>query len=356
MTDSVKVINAALDETEEGDIILRGVLDPSTLHNLHADDYQREILPQSKVMELVRAFDSGSVPDIELGMRGQRVIERGDAFFLQDSVYIVDGLQRVTAAIYKVRRGDEKHPRLGATVHFGTTKEWERDRFRILNAERTKLSSNILLRNMREDLEVVQVLYSLTTKDKSFVLYDRVSWNQRMRRQDLITALTFASSIGALHSHAGPGRSSRFDALAKGLQVILKNVGPNVFRDNVRTFYELIDQCWGVKRVAFKEGAIYMRTSFLETFATLLSRHPAFWRDEKLFVEASLARKIASFPITDPQVINLAGSGGKARDMLYILLRDHINSGKRSKRLRERSVETIDLSEEDEEMLDSMRV
>ena len=68
-TESIKIINAALDEWN-GDILLRGVVDPSSLAHLKVDDYQREILPQSRIKELARAIKSGKVPDIELGMRG----------------------------------------------------------------------------------------------------------------------------------------------------------------------------------------------------------------------------------------------------------------------------------------------
>jgi hypothetical protein len=351
MSESIKLCRAALDEAD-GEIILRGSIDPNSFHLLKTADYQREILALAKINDLVQAFKKGSVPDIELGMRGHRVVERQGCFYLQDDVYIVDGLQRVSAALHMMKQGGDKLPRLGATVHFGTTEEWERARFRILNADRTKLSPNVLMRNLRYDIPAIKLLHQLT-EDKSFILHARVCWEQRTKRKELVTAVTYTKAVGALHSHIGPGRYNRTDDIARGLQIIMERTGRQVFKANTVMFFEIVDQCWGIRRVAFKEGAAYMRTTFLLALAQVFSRHRDFWRENRLFVEAPLLRKIALFPVTDPQVVALAGSGGKARDMLYLLMLEHINSGKRTKRLQPRTAETepelIELNETDEE-------
>lgn len=339
---SIKVCSAALDEAPSGDIILRGVLDPSSLSHLLTDAYQREILPISSLGSLIKAFEEGaSVPDIVLGMRGHRVREQGGCFFLQDNVYIVDGLQRVSAGQLVQQKGGV--PRLGATIHFGTNEPWERLTFKILNADRNKVSPNILLRNMQREVPVMDMLIKLTA-DPAFVLEKRVTWNQRMARQELITAMTFAKVIAYQHCHLGPTRRGRYDELAAGLDKVMTDIGRNVMRDNVKAFFDMIDQCWGVKRIAFKEGAVYMRGGFLMALAEVMSGHLDFWRDNRFFVEASLMRKLAQFPVHDPQVGNLASSSGKSRSMLAMLIIDHINSGKRSRRLRPRKSFAFDLS------------
>src|SRR5271157_1389950 len=125
----IKLMNAALDEDEHGNIILRGVLVPETLNYLKVDTYQREILPLAKINDLITAFDTSAVPDVELGMRGGNVQEKAGIFTLEDPTYIIDGQQRITAAKEYTKKG--KIPRLGAVVHFNTTEKWERDRFRI---------------------------------------------------------------------------------------------------------------------------------------------------------------------------------------------------------------------------------
>lgn len=346
---SIKVCHAALDEGPNGDIILRGVIEPSHLHLLQVDDYQREVLPISSLKGLSESFVAkASVPDIELGMRGFRTIERDGCYHLQDDVYIVDGLQRVSAAQLAIQQ--QAAPRLGAAIHFGTTPEWERTRFEILNAHRTKLSSNVLLRNLKHELEVVQMLVRLS-ENSSFVLKGRISWTQRQARTELLSAMTFAKVTGWLHSHLGPTRGTNYADLANGLEKTMRDVGKDVMRDNIRTFFDVIDTCWGIKRITYKEGAIYMRQSFLLALAEVLSGHLDFWRDNRLFVEAGLMRKLAQFPVSDPQVQNLASSSGKARQMLVLLMIDHINSGKRTRRLKQRQHFAVDETDDIEEQI-----
>lgn len=348
---SIKVIRGALDETPVGEIILRGVIAPESLRALQVDDYQREVLPLASINKLVKAFETGSVPDIELGMRGQHVVERSPHFYLQDSTYIIDGLQRVTAAMRIVDRGSDILPSVGAKIHFGTTVDWEREQFRILNQERLKLSPNILLRNWRHDYGAIAMLYSLS-QDPNFVLGQRVAWSQRMLRKELITATTFAKIVARLHAHFGPGKSTRIDQVARGLESVQGVVGKQIMRGNVKTFFESVDNAYGIRRVQFKQGATFMKGAYLMSLARVYSNHTDFWRgdgERHLFIEASLQRKIAQFPYSDPQVVQLSSSGGKASEILYMLMVDHINSGRRTRRLKPRM---LDYSEADAEEAD----
>ena len=349
---SVKVLHGALDE-RDNEVILRGVIDPSSFDQLLTAPYQREVLPLARINSLVDALKTSTVPDVELGMRGGDFMERESAFYLKDDVYIIDGQQRITAGRLMMQQGYEKMPMIGATIHFNTTEDWERERFRILNMERAKLSPNILLRNMQHDHEAVGQLHSLSTKDKNFVLCEKVCWSQRMRRDELISALTFCKTVGSLHSHLGPGRSHRTDDLSRGLDKIMAVTGPNVLRDNTRTLFDVVDQCWGIRTVTFREGAVYLRSTFLACLATLFSRHKDFWRNgdsKRLFVEKDMIRKIKLFPINDPQVINLASASGKAGDILYQLLLNHVNSGRRTGRLTPNEMAPVlDMEAEDSE-------
>lgn len=351
---TVKVTNAALQDTEGGGIILRGVIDPSSLGLLQVAPYQREVLPISQINSLVDAFRTGTVPDIELGMRGQDFRSRDDSCFLKDPVFIIDGLQRVTAALQLIKLEKDAAPKLGASIHFDTTEAWERDRFRILNAERAKLSSNILIRNLKDENPAVAMLINLCA-DKHFVLNGRVCWSQRMSRGELISALTFLKVIGRLHLFAGPGASTSWSDLAKSLSGTMENVGKNTMRANAMEFFRIVDQCWGIQRVTFREGSTHLRQTFLTCLASIFSNHYDFWRGEdekKLFVEASLVRKLALFPVADPTVVNLASTSGKAKEMLYLMLLDHINSGKRTRRLKPRG-QLIALSGEADDVVEN---
>ena len=331
--ESVKFINAALDEDDKGAIILRGVISPESLDALKVGPYQREILPTAGINQLIRAFDTGSVPDVELGMRGGNVLEKDNAFYLQDDTYIIDGLQRITAAKQYVK--GTKVPRLGATVHFNTTEDWERNRFRILNTLRVKLSPNVLIRNMKDEFQVVDMVMNLC-KDKSFVLNDKVCWNQRMVRGELVTAMTFFRTFGYLHSRFGATKVSRFGELIPNLEEMYAKMGRGILRDNLKAFWTLMDECFKVKYVTFKEGNCFLRSGFLYVFATVLSDHANFWKDSRLVVDRHFRKKIAMFPIDDPEVIRLASaaSGGTSSDILYQLMVKHINRGKRTQTLK----------------------
>lgn len=343
-TSVVKVQSAALDEAKDGKIILRGVIDPETLVNLLTDDYQREAQPVSSLSDILEALKAGeSLPDIELGMRGEKFREddsRGNTVVsLQGEVYIIDGLQRVTAARHHML----KHPgipvRIGATIHFNTNKEWERERFRVLNLLRRKVSTNILLRNKRESSRAVDMLYRLSTTDKTFVMNEKVSWAQNMNRSEMISALTLVKITGLLHSHLVPNRGTSMEDVVRGLNKAVETVGIQSIKANVKTFFDLIDECFGIRSVKYKDSAVHIRSAFLLMMARILSDHKTFWQDDQekeLFVDKPLRSKLSKFPVTDPTVITLVGSSGPSDKMLYTLIVDHINSGKRSKRLSSR--------------------
>ncbi len=336
----VKVIHAGLDEDEDGSIILRGRIDPETLDALQIDDYQREILPVSNINQIMQGFEpGGSVPDIDLGMRGARTRDADDVFTLLDDVYIIDGQQRVTAA--KRYRLQGKVPRLGATIHFNTTKKWEIDRFRTLNADRIKVSPNVLIRNTRDEYDVISALYNMSENDNQFVMKGRICWSQSKQRLHLITALTMLKAIGIMHSHLSPGLSGMGKELCPALEKTFDLVGRNIFRENVRTYFQIIEDCWGIRTVTYA-GACHLRNTFLFSLARLLCNHPTFWRENKVFIEMDLLRKLKTFPVQDPTVQQLSGAGGQAGKMLYSLMVEHINRGKRTKRLKQRIADDLE--------------
>ena len=69
----IRVLSGALDELTEGQIVLRGVIDPASFRGLLKPDYQRETLRESTIEGLMKAFRDGTgrVPDVELAIRGE---------------------------------------------------------------------------------------------------------------------------------------------------------------------------------------------------------------------------------------------------------------------------------------------
>lgn len=353
MVTPVKIVHGALDEDNGGDIFLRGRVAPESFIHLLADDYQREIAPLTSQGSIIAALkNGGALPDIELGMRGQSFSETQEGtFLLHDPVYIIDGLQRVSTAAHYLRTNPGANVRIGAKVRFSTTKEWERDQFRILNTARSKVSPNVILRNRREESRALLMLYGLTGNTRDFALHGRVSWSQKMARGEMLSALTFAKVVGTLHSHKAAGKSNNLDALVPALDRSMDIIGLQNMRDNIKHLFDVVDECWGIRRVEYRESAVVIRSQFLTVLARLLSDHTDFWRqpeEKKLFIEASLKKKFATFPIHDPQVMQLCGSAGKAHDLLYMLMVNHINSGKRTKRLTSRKADLVDFSDDED--------
>ncbi len=332
----VKLINAALDEDKGGAIIIRGRLDPETLDAILIDDYQREILPVATINGIMRGFEpNGSVPDIDLGMRGLKTRDSQGVFTLLEDTYVIDGQQRITAAKRFLLQG--KQPRLGATVHLGTTRAWEIERFRVLNSDRVRVASNVLIKNSKDEFEVIAALYNMSESDNGFPMKGRICWTQNKNRMHLITAATLTKVAANLHAHLGAGLAgrSRFDVVTDGLERLYNRIGRNLFKENVRVYFRLVEDCWGIRTVTY-QGACHLRNTFMLSLAKVLSNHMEFWKDNKLFIEMDLVRKFAQFPVQDPTVQQLSGASGQAGKILYGLMVDHMNRGKRTRRLKPR--------------------
>lgn len=350
-TTVIRIINAAIDILSLADgeesIVVRGVIDPTHLKEIKADTYQREVLSASKIEMLKKALRVGRVPDIDLGMRGDNAQEVEDGIFvLQDDVYVIDGLQRKSAGEQLVDEGFMPH--IGAVVHLNTNEAWERSRFEALNVGQTGLNTNIILRNLAKSIPAANLMLEITTKQPKFVLNNKVSWGQNMRRGDLITAITFYKTVGRLHSHLGPGKSDPRSLARTGMTKIINETGKGNFANNVTCFFWLIDECFGIQNVVYRNMATHLKASFLQALAGVLSDHEDFWDGSRLVIPADLRRKLSSFPVNDPGVKALASSAGMAARTLEDLMAKHINSGKRTKHLKRRATADIELDEVDE--------
>ena len=344
----VHLLNGALDEiaTSRGNqIVLRGVVDPESLDLLRVDEYQREALPLAALSKLWQALRDGeSLPDIELGMRSENFDSVGDAdFWLPgDKVYIIDGQQRRNAALHILSLMPDLKVRLGAMIHFGTTRAWERERFKILNLDRTRVSANVLMRNMRHQSAAVLTLYGLCYNEPDFALFERVCWKQAQAQKELLSARTLATVVGALHAHRSPAFRNSLGELVPALDRQAQFVKLEVWRKNIIGFFDLVDQAWGLRSISLRELSLQIRATFLTQLALVVSDHMNFWRGDhetELHVETEWRKRFASFPLHDPAIVNLitsgaaSGWGGAQKSLIYTLLRDHLNKGKSDHRL-----------------------
>ena len=333
----VRLDQATLDD-KGGQIVAHGWLNLEALQNLRVGDYQREILEVARRKSSIRDAVKNNVrlPDIMLGMRGQSYTSRGGAMLLENDVFIIDGLQRVAA----LRKHAADNPedaakiRIGAEVRFDTTRDTEEALFTILNVKRRAMSPSVILRNKRNHSDGVATLYGLSLNDKSFALYGKVCWDQEMHRGELTTAVSFAKACITLFRHTAPGgrQISSSGALPKTLDAMANANGLNNFRANIMAFYEIMDEAWGLRGIKYTDRATHTRVNFMIQLAAVFSDHEDFWDGNKLSLDASQKFKLKSFPIEEPTIIRLAGSGSAAGMLLYRHMIDHFNKGRQASR------------------------
>ena len=345
MVDGIKLLSAGLDD-RDGEIIAHGWLDIDSIKQLLVDDYQREVLSrQGRRGKIATAVSEGArLPDIMLGMRGENFSSQKDTMVLQDKVYIIDGLQRVSAMLQAAEEDPEllKKLRIGAEVRFSTSRAKERDLFLVLNGSRIPVSPNVILRNIRDSNKAVLTLYGLSNTDPRFALRGKVQWDQRQTRGQLATALTLVKAGNSLHRHIrgyGPRNSVKVGGttgpihLASALETKATNIGLAVFRHNMTELFDAIDKAWGIRNVEYTEMAAQLKSNFIMTLSRLFSDHDNFWDGDKLSVETVLIKKLGTFPLQDPHMARLAASGSQTLPILYNYMRDHMNKGKRTNKL-----------------------
>lgn len=335
----IRIINGSLDEdpSSPNAIVLNGRVDPSTLRFLKVDgSYQR---PLSMRAEIFDALKSGVVvPNIDIGVRGQNFTTDGSDILIHSPAFIIDGWQRVGTAL-RLLEMIPGHPlRIFATVHFGTDELWERHRFTELNKNVKKVSPNLHLRNMRDGNEAILTLYGLCHNQRDFALHGRVCWSQNMRRGEIMTAMQVGIAAMRLHAHHAGVPGNGAVPVAASLLVAAKKIGLPTFRANVAIFFGVIEECFGLRAIEITRQAPQIRGSFQIALGRMFSSHIDFWDqgERTFFVSADMRRKLAKFPLNDPHVRSLAGSGGAAKTILYDLLLSHMNSGRRTGHLRSR--------------------
>jgi hypothetical protein len=338
MNSPIKITNAALDEFDNH-IMLRGVIDPASLGFLKVAPYQREVQGRKDIRSVMRGFETrGGVPNIEVGMRGRSFTKAGGDYYLQDECYIIDGHKRTTAAKEVLKNG--KYPKVGVMIHFCTTEAWETERFGIVNMNRVKISPSVRIRNQATQNAAVRMLYELN-RDQSFVLGGRVSWDQHMKRGQLIKGQTLLKASCLLHRRLGPGlASTRYAEMTNGFLKVLNQVDHLTLEENVKTFWHVIDKCFNVRGLDIAGSAPYIKDGFLEVLAKLLSDHKDFWEGNKLTVATDLRRKLALFPIRDPRVAYVCGASRNEQNELYYGLETHLNKGRRRTNLLTKFVVT----------------
>jgi hypothetical protein len=153
-----------------------------------------------------------------------------------------------------------------------------------------------------------------------------------MRREELLTALSFLKTVMRLHSKFGAGRYHAVSGLWQALPPMMSSVGHSTMAENVKTFFQLLDSTWGVRGILYKDRATHLKHGFLFALADVLSAYPEFWLGKSLRIDRDVQKKIGQFGLNDPNVRAMACSSSSI-GLLSRLIVDHINAGKRTRRL-----------------------
>jgi hypothetical protein len=275
-------------------------------------------------------------------MRGARIKEPKDgSLHLLDDVYGIDGRQRIGTMIEWMQNHPSEVGRLGlpATVYLNTERAWEQERFIEVNLNQRRVSPNKILAELRERGNPgILTMYGLTNNERSFPLYGRVSWGQNMKRADLISARSFLMAAGHLHSHLVHSRGYSIQPMVRAMDQITQTFGSQNFRANMRTFFEIVEEGWGIRNVPYRQGSKQLHNGFLMTLARLFSDHHDFWTDDDKVLEVSDRdrKRLRAFVLND-NVLGLIEGGTQSRLQLRNFLRDWVHIHRKGK-LHERVI------------------
>jgi hypothetical protein len=188
---------------------------------------------------------------------------------------------------------------------------------------------------MRSDNEAVGTLYGLTNSERSFALYDRVTWAQSATTEHLLSAALLLKTMCFLHSHISAGRST-------GVFGQRGRIAPGPHRHPSSLSREhnniLGNDRWIVGHPAFAaQGAAWCRHGFLTAFTAVISEHRNFWQGKSLHFAYDIREKLKKFPMDDPEIQRLASASGASVQTLEFQLISHINSGRTVHQLEKHS-------------------
>jgi hypothetical protein len=323
----VRILKANVEDDDITDqMIIRGVLDQETLKNIHIAWYQRESgFSDGHINEIIGAYFEGKrIADITIGMRGQRIRSKGDTYALLDKCFCIDGGQRLYAAAAATRERPDLKIHLGVKGYLGTNEEFENDLFCQLGTTQVKVGPSILLRNKKKKSTASALLQTISA-NPDFALKERIAWDQRKSRHELMMGFSFAAIVGALHSHLGSGlKSYRPYDLLNGLDAVVERIGQENVQTNCIRFFDTIDKCWSIRQLsgARSEARPHLKPGFLKTLARLFSRYTDFWDGDdrfEFYCGDKFIKRLRSFPMA-----KFIQPTGNSPLVVYELLRKHL--------------------------------
>jgi hypothetical protein len=327
---------AAVEPAEEdhaGHIILRGKIDQNDIRLLKIDWYQRQQgFADKQIKELCeKLFNGKKLADIVVGMRGHRYDLRGNDAVLHDPLYVIDGVQRQYAAMVAMRTRPDLKISLGIKVYFDTNDDIENEMFCEMNSTQQRMAATVLVRDRYKVSSTINVLFGLNT-NRDFALKDMVGWDQKNAQGQYLSGFGLCRVTGALFMHKGAKSGGKAYDLLAALDRACEKVSPDVLRDSVIRFFDVIDAAWRVRGAPKKPACLSLK--FLVVLAQLFSRYDAFWDGDEFFMPAKYQKKLAKFDVAKikSQVDYLVQKQEDAKDVVFEVLRKALTLDKINER------------------------
>lgn len=326
-------------------VILFGRLDIKA--ELRRALYQRDPIPGhvDKIAVAIRNGEDIDMPPLILHARGDRYTVNGKTISIDNHVFLVDGLQRWSAADIvneEILAGEfeGEEPCLFAIVHMNSVTEEEARKFKIVNTTSKRINPNKMLLNMAiiDKRPGVKLLHDLSTSEGSFPLFERIQWDDQKKTKSLVTARIFSFTAMALHGFVP---ASNYEAMANGLDRTLTHIGPNKFTTNIKIFYDkIIEGIWGIRDIAIVKHAHHIKSGFLWCLAEVFSMNKDIFFNKEGILSVSVKdmQKLRTLPMKDKSFAAFcAAQDGPNRTTLINAIADHMNHYRRGPMLKKKA-------------------
>lgn len=311
---------------------------------MNKDVYQREVLPEGSLDKLREAMSNNDIlPPLQCVYRGRRIRNLGLApsnngaiiweiligwdddnipekrdpnyknKILEDEdyqaedwcepahelggtrhtdLYALDGGQRTYIIREALADGKQDIPAIELIIFIGMTLEWETRRFTKISVGTKKIHANTHVKNSPEF-----IIKAIKDQDRNpgSLLYGRLSWDQKLRRNELFGSSSYCRILIDLHKHICKTPGSGVEKEIEKLQQLADTIGTDTVLQNAEEFFLTIHQLWGFKELKGRKNQWHLRDVHLRSIAQFFSEYIEFWNDEIFFLNRKQFNKLKKF-------------------------------------------------------------
>ncbi len=309
--------------------VVRGVLYPTEFTALTIPHYQRMEMSGDKSVELFKTQgpDGDGIPDdLLLCADGTdfRALAGGELLVSAPALVVLDGHQRVSAALARLKAGLTTDP-FGVKILLGPTEEEQLNIFYQVNRYHTPVSTDVLLRNSGNNaaIDALRTLAECTPN------IPQIQWDQRKLSGDQMKARSLYDLAIMVHGYA---RKTTIEEVMGALQELTADLGTEILCENMKSFFDYVEEHYSTGTTA----EFAYRPDFLRALAGLFGQYAEFWNvksPQKLSVPTAYANKLDKL---EPKRIRDFVPRKDAMTRINEEMRYHLSAGKTGLKLTPR--------------------